>query len=160
METEKVLIKSLKAHPKNVRQGDVGAISESLRVHGQYKPIVVQRSTKHILAGNHTWKAARTLGWTHIDVVWADVDNDEAVRILLADNRTTDLATYDDHALLELLAEVARTDQALLGTGFDGDDLDLLMDDIVSEPAAQPATEPAATAAGGNGVCPTCGQVI
>ena len=54
-------IASVQPHPRNVRQGDVGAIATSLSTHGQYRPIVVQESTGHILAGNHTYKAANLI---------------------------------------------------------------------------------------------------
>lgn len=114
-------------HPKNVRQGDVGAICQSLEAHGQYRPIVVQASTGHILAGNHTWQAMNALGWKKVAVTYIDVDDDEALRILLVDNRANDLATYDDHGLLELLQQLASTKNHLAGTGFDGDDLDDLL---------------------------------
>jgi site-specific DNA-methyltransferase (adenine-specific) len=118
----------------NVRQGDIGAIVESLKVHGQYRPIVVQRSTGHILAGNHTWKAARTVGLKTLDVTYVDVDDDEALRILLIDNRTNDLATYDDPALVELLKQLSETERGLTGTGFDGDDLDELLATLDFQP--------------------------
>jgi hypothetical protein len=127
MRTEAVKIDQVQPHPKNVRQGDIGAIMESLRDHGQYRPIVVQESTGLILAGNHTWKAARQLGWTQIEATTIDVDDDEALRILLIDNRTNDLSTYDDPALAELLKQLAITERGLEGTGFDGDDLDALI---------------------------------
>ena len=52
----------LTPHPRNVRQGDVGAICESLKAHGQYRAIVFQKSSNQIIAGNHTWKAAKSLG--------------------------------------------------------------------------------------------------
>lgn len=121
-------INSVEAHPKNVRQGDIGAISESLKAHGQYRPIVVDKRTNRILAGNHTWKAAKALGWQQINAGFIETkDEDEALRILLADNRTTDLATYDDTGLAELLKQIAETDTGLLGTMFDGDDLDDLL---------------------------------
>ena len=121
-------INSVEAHPKNVRQGDIGAISESLKAHGQYRPIVVDKRTSRILAGNHTWKAAKALGWQQINAGFIETkDEDEALRILLADNRTTDLATYDDTGLAELLKQIAETDTGLLGTMFDGDDLDDLL---------------------------------
>jgi len=118
-------------HPRNVRQGDVGAISESLKEHGQYRPIVVQRSTGHVLAGNHTLKAAKALGWDRIAVTYVDCDDDRALRILLADNRTNDLATYDDAALADLLRELADTEAGLAGTMFNGDDLDDLCARII-----------------------------
>jgi len=121
-------IDSVKTHPKNVRQGDIGAISESLKAHGQYRPIVVDERTNLILAGNHTWKAAKALGWSEINAGFIETkDDDEALRILLADNRTTDLATYDDKQLANLLKDLADTDEGLLGTAFDGDDLDDLI---------------------------------
>ena len=125
----------IEPHPKNVRQGDIGAISESLKAHGQYRPIVVDKRTNQILAGNHTWKAAKSLGWTQIQAGFVETkDDDEAVRILLADNRTTDLASYDDTELANLLKQLAETDEGLLGTAFDGDALDQLLMDLEQEP--------------------------
>ena len=124
-------IDSVEAHPKNVRQGDIGAISESLKAHGQYRPIVVDKRTSRILAGNHTWKAAKSLGWQQINAGFIQTkDDDEALRILLADNRTTDLASYDDSGLAELLKQLADTEIGLEGTAFDGDDLDALLKDL------------------------------
>lgn len=121
---ETIPIDSVVSYPGNARQGDVGAIAESLRVNGQYRPIVVNRPTGEILVGNHTWKAATLLGWSEISATFVDVDPDEARRIVLVDNRTTDIATYDSDALGALLRSVS-TD--LSGTGFDGDDLDDLL---------------------------------
>jgi hypothetical protein len=128
-------IDSVQTHPKNVRQGDIGAISESLKAHGQYRPIVVDRRTNRILAGNHTWKAAKALGWAEISAGFIETkDDDEALRILLADNRTTDLASYDDAELVNLLKDLAETDDGLIGTAFDGDALDQLLMDLEQEP--------------------------
>ena len=124
-------IDSVETHPKNVRQGDIGAISESLKAHGQYRPIVVDKRTNRILAGNHTWKAAKALGWQEINAGFIETkDDDEALRILLADNRTTDLASYDDSGLADLLKELMVTDTGLAGTLFNGDDLDQLLNDL------------------------------
>ena len=128
-------IASVESHPKNVRQGDIGAISESLKAHGQYRPIVVDKRTNCILAGNHTWKAAKALGWQQINAGFIETkDDDEALRILLADNRTTDLASYDEAQLANLLKDLANTDEGLTGTAFDGDALDQLLMDLEQEP--------------------------
>lgn len=125
-----VKIDDLKPHPKNARQGDVGAISESLRENGQYRPLVVQKGTNLILAGNHTFKAAKLLGWSTIEVGFIDCDDDRALRILLADNRANDLATYDSNVLKEILEELAASPLELTGTLFDGDVLDEIISDI------------------------------
>jgi hypothetical protein len=130
LETKSVGIDDVQPHPKNVRQGDIGAISESLKAHGQYRAIVVQKSTGHILAGNHTWKAAKALGWQNIEAHMLDCDDDRAMRIMLADNRANDLASYDDAALAELLKELDATELGLDGTMFDGDALDSLLYDL------------------------------
>jgi len=109
----------LQRFPGNPREGDVGAISESLRLFGQYRPIVVNKRNNQILKGNHTAAAAASLGWKEIAVVWVDVDDEAATRIVLADNRTADKATYDNDLLVQILGEVKTLD----GTGFDDDDV-------------------------------------
>jgi len=121
-----VPIDSVKPHPRNVRQGDVGSISTSLAANGQYRPIVVHKSTNQILAGNHTWKAAKQLGWSKIAVTYVECSNDDALRILLADNKANDLATYDDQGLLDLLKHMVQND-TLEGTLYEPSDLDDLI---------------------------------
>jgi len=133
LETVSASIDDITPHPKNVRQGDIGAISESLKAHGQYRAIVVQRSTGHILAGNHTYKAAKALDWKKISAHFIDCDDEKAMRILLADNRANDLATYDDAALAAVLTELNATDDGLAGTLFDGDALDDLIYKLETE---------------------------
>jgi ParB-like chromosome segregation protein Spo0J len=120
--TETVSIGDLKPYPKNPRRGDVDEIARSLETNGQYKPIVANRRDNAILAGNHTWRAARSLGWSTIAVSWVDVDEQEAARIVLADNRTSDMSIYDDSKLLELLQSLPD----LKGTGFTDTDIDQL----------------------------------
>lgn len=127
IETETIDIDTVHPHPRNVRQGDIGAISQSLQAHGQYRPITYQKSTGRILAGNHTWKAAKALGWKNIVASAVICDDEQALRILLADNRSSDLATYDDKELMLLLQDIALTGTELEGTLFDGDDLDDLI---------------------------------
>lgn len=135
LKIQKVPITTLTPHPRNVRQGDVGAIIQSLQAHGQYRPIVVQRSSNHILAGNHTYKAAVQLGWDSLSVVYVDVDDDEALRILLVDNRTNDLASYDESGLVDVLKSLIETERRLEGTGYDGDDIDALLRGLDDSPS-------------------------
>lgn len=123
MEAQSVAVKTLKEYPNNARQGDVEALSESLRANGQYRPIVVQKSTNYVLAGNHLLKAAQKLDWQNIDVVFVDVDDDAATRIVISDNRTAELGTYDERKLAELLATLDTFD----GTGYTMNDLDDLI---------------------------------
>jgi hypothetical protein len=87
-------------------KGDVGAISESLKAHGQYRPITYQKSTGRILAGNHTWKAAKALGWKEINASAIECDDEQALRILLIDNRTSELCDLTKYS--KLVAEIEK----------------------------------------------------
>lgn len=120
-------IDSVSQHPRNPRNGDTDAIEESLRLNGQFRPLVVHKQTGNILAGNHTWHAAKALGWDRIAVTYVDADEeDEAVKILLADNRIGQLGRMDDGLLVDLLEELNERD-GLDGTGYDADSLDDLL---------------------------------
>lgn len=125
-EVERVDVDLLTPYPHNARQGDVGAISESLRVNGQYRPIVVNKRDNTILVGNHTWLAAKALKWKEIGVAWVDVDDAAAKKIVLADNRTAELGQYDERALLDLILSLSNFE----GTGYDGDDIDALIANV------------------------------
>lgn len=119
-----VPVEDLKPYGLNPRQGDVGAISVSLEANGQYRPIVVNKRDNTILAGNHTYHAAVSLGWDTIQVGYVDVDDQTAQRIVLVDNRTNDLADYDRNVLADLLELIVQESgpEGLIGTGFDPDD--------------------------------------
>lgn len=122
---EKVSTKDLKPFPGNARRGVVDEVVKSLRTHGQYRPIVVQRSTNQVIAGNHTLQAAIKLGWAAIDVTYLDVDDEQALKINLVDNRTSDLGEYDYDALLAQLNELPD----LEGTGYPTDLLEQILEE-------------------------------
>lgn len=137
-----VPLEAISQHPKNPKDHDLGAIAASLARFGQQQPIVVQKSTGWIIAGNGRWEAAPMVGemekalgldgegkgvpWTHIAAVFSDLAEDEALAYALADNRTTELGGWHDEKLAEILAELAAKD-VLAGTGYDSDDVDALL---------------------------------
>lgn len=113
-----VALSSLKLHPENARRGNVRAIAESIDANGVYKPLIVQKSTRFILAGNHTYLAAKKSKLKRIDVYFVDVDDAAARRILVADNGTARDGGFDDDKLRSLL-ETIGTNGGLGGTGYD-----------------------------------------
>lgn len=129
-ELEHVDVHSLELHPANPRVGDLDAIRESIRSNGFFGALVVQRSTRRVCAGNHRLQAAIAEGVSTVPVLWVDVDDEAAERILLADNRTAELATNDVVRLTELLARLASTEGKLAGTGYDDHDLRLLLERV------------------------------
>jgi hypothetical protein len=124
---EQVPLNRLKLHPRNVNQGDFGAIQSSMVENGFFGTIVANKRTGHILAGNHRFAVAKSLHYDKVPVAWVDVDDEQELRILIADNRTTRLGMDDEAKLAELLSELANTPSGLTGTGYDGDDLDELI---------------------------------
>lgn len=136
---EVVPVDALSPHPDNPRRGDTAAIGESIVANGFYGAVIAQRSTGYVLAGNHRLLAARAAGIRTIPTVWVDVDDERAKRILLTDNRTSDIATNDEAALLSLLEGLALTPELLAGTGYDMDALEDLRVVFDSVPAAAPA---------------------
>lgn len=122
MESKSVAVDSLTEFQGNPRKGNVKELIESLKANGQYKPIVVQKSSQMIIAGNHLWKAAKELGWTEINIVEVDVDDSAAKKIVATDNRLADLGAYDERLLLDLLGDIDLT-----GTGYVPADVDDLL---------------------------------
>ena len=148
---ERVPVGSLAFYPGNPRTHDIAMIAESLRENGLYKPLTVQRSTRFVLAGNGTLEAAIGLGWAEIDVVFADVDDLRARKIVLADNRTSDLGGYSADALAALLASL----DDLAGTGYTADDLARLSSEL---PAGFAPLDPDVPAPARLVTCPQCGH--
>lgn len=126
-------VSKLKQHPKNANIGDLHAITESIETNGFFGTVIVNKRDNTILAGNHRFMAAKSLGYEKIPVCFIDVSEAEALRILVADNRTTRLGYDDDQALVNILSELALTPVGLQGTGFCKDDIDVLLGKLNTE---------------------------
>ena len=130
----KVSIAELSLDPTNARKHsdkNLSAIAASLNKFGQRKPIVVHRGV--VLAGNGTLEAAKSLGWSEIEVaeVPADWDDDTAKAYALADNRTAELAEWDESELAKQLLELQDADWDITELGFE-------ITKVLDEPNFQP----------------------
>jgi ParB-like chromosome segregation protein Spo0J len=108
---ELVPVEQLVEHPANPRRGDVDAIVAAIAANGWHGALLVQRSTRRVLAGNHRLRAARALGMPEVPVLWADVDELTARRILVADNRASDLGAFEAASLAALIAGASGADR-------------------------------------------------
>jgi hypothetical protein len=129
-----VPVAQLREHPDNKRRGDEVAISASMEAHGFYGACYVQRSTGYIVAGNHRSRVARRRGAATVPVIWLDIDDDQARRILLFDNKSADDATYDFDGLAQLLVEMQAGPGGLADTGYTDDGLAELLEQLGGAP--------------------------
>jgi len=152
MTVQDVAIADLHFDPANVRkhpEENLAALKGSLERFGQQKPIVVDAKNV-VIAGNGFLAAAKALGWKTVKVVRSNLMGAEATAYAIADNRTAELAEWDEAALQQQLAAIAIQDAELLAaTGFDEKELARLAaqampevtEDEVPEPPAEPITQ-------------------
>jgi len=160
MTVETIDITDISQDPANVRKHsrrNLDAIRASLRAFGQQKPLVVD-DRNVILAGNGTYEAAKELGWSEIQIVRTRLTGTSAVAYAIADNRTAELAEWDDTALAEQLRALQSEEFDVEAAGFTGEEIDGLIEklsndllgseakeiieDEVPEPPADPITKP------------------
>lgn len=97
--------------PDNVRihsVRNIETIKASLIKNEQYRPLVIQKSTNRIIIGNGTFEAMTQLHeegrWgDDAAVIVKDVDDAEARMLAITDNRSAELATWDQDGLAKQL---------------------------------------------------------
>lgn len=125
-----VPIASLVADPRNARlhsERNLRSIEDSLKAHGQRKPIVVQLPGRVVRAGNGTMEAAQRLGWTHLAAVMVEESDAEALAFAIRDNRTAELAEWNLEVLAEGMHTLADTGVELETLGFESFEYETLM---------------------------------
>jgi len=126
--------------PANARRHsrrNLEAIQASLERFGQRKPIVVQRQGMIVRAGNGTLAAAQTLGWRKLAAVVVDEGDVAATAYAIADNRSAELAEWDEPALAQLLSGLAAAGgPEASATGFSPDEIDRLLARTAADHAA------------------------
>ncbi len=109
LEGFRVKLGDIEQDPNNARAHDernIEAIKQSLKTFGQQKPIVVS-STGHAVAGNGTLAAAKLLGWKEIAAITFDSESKaHEAGYAIADNRTAELATWDEEILATTVGEL------------------------------------------------------
>jgi DNA modification methylase len=123
-----VPLDSIHLNPDNPRLNDpaVEPVMNSIARFGFRVPIVVNRRTNLIEAGNTRWKAAQRMGLTEVPVIFADDDEVTALAFALADNRTAEIAQWDEPSLADLLKRLDAEGE-LAASGFGEDDLGELL---------------------------------
>lgn len=129
-------VSSLVPLKNNPRRGDIEAIAASYKEFGQVKPIVVTENGDGryvIIAGNHQFEAAKSLGWDSIACTILEGDEKKAMAYAYADNRTADLGGYDEDLLMQLIGNIGGEYSDLMsGLGIDEFDMAAIEDSVVN----------------------------
>jgi ParB-like chromosome segregation protein Spo0J len=125
MKLTTIKIAELSLDPSNVRKHsrrNLDAIKASLRKFGQQKPIVVD-AKGIVLAGNGTLTAAQELGWTEIQIVRTELAGVSATAFAIADNRTAELAEWEEDKLNAVLKSLQDEGVDLVDVGYSPEDV-------------------------------------
>lgn len=150
-------ITTVEQHPLNPNNGDTEAIAASMDVNTMFDPVGVQTSTGYIIDGNHRYAALLYHGSPTIPVVWLDVDDDEALRILIVANSLAQKAQMDAGSVLALIKDHELDDVAsLMGFGLTQNDIEKMQQAVAATP--MPENHGYGEPISSGMKCPACGH--
>ena len=155
MQTETVAVDTPILDPANARKHgkrNLDGIKASLLRYEQYQPLVVTEDNI-VIIGNGRLEAMRALGWEYCEIVRTPHKGAEAAMLAIMDNRTAELAEWDDETLAQTLQSLRDDDDIdHLISGFDDKEIDKLIagiggeneieEDEVPDPPKDPITKP------------------
>lgn len=154
MKIETIQIEKLLPDPTNARKHDkrnIDEIAASIATYGVQSPIVIDANNV-VLKGNGTIEALKALGETTAPCVRSELKGADARMYAIADNRTAELAEWNNDVLGATL-QTLRDDDAIdeIVTGFSDGEIDAIIaefdppasveEDEVPEPPKDPITK-------------------
>ena len=138
----------LEANPENPRlhsKKQIKQIARSIEDFGFNVPFLVDRNLR-LIAGHGRAEALKLLGIRKVPTICLEhLSESQARAFTIADNRLTEIATWDDHKLAEqfkILTEIT-LDFSPESTGFEMGEIDVIMEGLAPTPAKEkdPADE-------------------
>ena len=133
-----VPVSALKPNPKNPRKHNnrqIRLLAKSIRAVGFNVPILVDQEN-HVIAGHGRLLAARLLGMQEVPTIRLDhLTQAQASAFMIADNRLTEIAIWDDTLLAEQLKILSEVDLdfSLEATGFTMGEIDLRIEGLSTD---------------------------
>src|SRR5438128_8726998 len=124
------------ANPRRHSKKQIRQIAESIRIFGFNVPILIDREGK-VIAGHDRLLACRELGVTEVPTLCLDhLTPAQARAFMIADNRLTEIATWDDRLLAEQLKDLSLSgiDFSLEVIGFEMAEIDLRISSLDDMP--------------------------
>src|SRR5579871_6148151 len=135
-------IASLRPDPKNPRlhsEKQVQQIAHSIEAFGFNVPVLINAKSQ-VIAGHGRLQACQLLGIAEVPTIRLEhLTEAQARAFLIADNRLTENAAWDDRLLAEQLKELSDLDLdfSLETTGFEMGEIDLLIEGLSPAPAGK-----------------------
>ena len=124
-------VSSLVLDPSNVNLHDdhnKWAIRNSLLEFQQVEPLLVQKSTGRVIGGNGRLEVMRAEGVLEADVIELDIDDQRAMALAIALNRTAKTSQFDIQALSQQLQALDQDPKFnLQSVGFTAEEVDLIV---------------------------------
>jgi len=123
MQSVDMKLSDIKPYDRNPRYNDeaVSAIAKSISEFGFLNPIVVDKDNV-IICGHTRYKAAQQLGLVTVPVVVADwLSEDQVKAYRIADNKTSELATWNYEQLIAEIRDLEDASYDLSNLGFADD---------------------------------------
>ena len=134
MEIKMIKIEDLKPYENNPRFNDnaVEYVANSIKKFGFKVPLVIDKDNV-IVTGHTRYKASQQLGLKEVPCIVADDLNEKQIKAFrIADNKTNDMAEWNDDLLSIELKDVL-DDIDMTDFGFGDFELSMLMDDMEPE---------------------------
>jgi DNA modification methylase len=152
LQIEQVALDEIVPDERNPRkEHDVEGIAHSINDHGMVQPLVINRRTGKLVIGHGRLYALQRLQPESVPAIFIDISDEQALALMIADNRAGEQAEWD---LDQLVSNLQSLQDAEAGyTGFDTGDLEQLELEI-SKPGQTILEDP-----GGNGGDPKASRV-
>jgi DNA modification methylase len=123
-------LEDLLENPRNPRVNDhaVKQVSASIEQFGFGAPIVARKSNHMVIAGHTRLKAAKLLGWDKVPVRFLKLNSRKAEALMVADNKTGELAAWNEAELAALLQELEA--EQIEVPGFEEGALERLLEEL------------------------------
>lgn len=118
-------VKDLIPHPSNPRILDdaVKPVARSIQEFGFINPVIINEN-KIILAGHARTKAAESLGMEKVPTLTIkNLSKAQELAYLLADNRLSENASYDNNMLADVIKSIEDMDYDTTVTGYSEDEI-------------------------------------
>ncbi len=113
MNIEHVLVNDLKPHPSNPRvhpKKQIRQIAESIKAFGFRMPVIIDQDNR-LICGHARTEACKLIGLELVPAVRVtDLDDAQIRGLMIADNRLTEISTWDDQLLGEHLKVLSDLD--------------------------------------------------